>query len=54
MGIARLIEKADGYYCSHCFMKQKTLVSECAFCNSLFTNFEDMLRQHFKNRELDL
>lgn len=51
MGVAKLIKKIDSYYCSNCFIKQPKLINKCIFCDNLFTNFEEILIENFKDQE---
>lgn len=52
MNVTTLIKKADNYYCNNCFMKQpKKINSKCFFCDSVFSNFEEILIKDFKEQE---
>lgn len=51
--IAKLIHKNDYYYCSNCMMKQPELNETCWFCESLFSNYEELLLENYKESEYD-
>jgi len=50
--IAKLIHKNDYYYCSECRMKQK-LQPYCDFCEAIFSNYEELLLENYKESEYD-
>jgi len=44
MMIAKLKLRDDGvWYCSECRVRQPCLRETCIFCDSVFTNYEEML-----------
>ena len=51
--IAKLIHKNDYYICSNCRMKQPELNETCRFCESFFSNYEELFLEAFKESEQD-
>lgn len=48
--IAQYIKKNGYWYCSNCLMRvQGEFRSFCSFCESEFTNYEDVLIQEYKD-----
>lgn len=40
--VANLISKGNDYYCSNCMMRQSGIPSFCNFCESEFSNWEEI------------
>ena len=48
--IAKLKKNEYGnyYYCSECMMRQKEIEPTCYFCGLLFSNYEEVIIQLYK------
>ena len=46
--VAKIVSKNNGWYCSHCRMRQSKLVNRCEFCWSSFSNYEEALIEYME------
>ena len=49
--VAKIKEKNNYYYCSHCLMRQQELEPNCFFCGATFTNWEEIMVKIFREKE---
>lgn len=49
--ITHLVKKNDYYICHNCRMKQQELKETCWFCGYIFSNFEVIVLENYKDRE---
>jgi len=51
--VSKLVERNGCYYCGNCRMKQSKLQEVCWWCESLFSNYEEILIKNIQslNRE---
>ena len=53
MNYGYLVEKVDGrIFCSKCRMKQRKIEEHCWFCGCFFTNYEEVILQHYHLKNL--
>ena len=48
--IATLLTKNNKHICSNCRMEQKDLRAFCWFCDSFFSNYEEVALQYYKDK----
>lgn len=49
--VSALLKKkptTNEWYCSNCMMRQAHLRTQCFFCGSIFSNYEDALYQNYE------
>ena len=51
--IAQIVKRYGYYVCSNCRMQQHSLKEVCWFCNSPFSNYEEILIQNFEKENND-
>ena len=51
--IAQILKKTGYCICSNCRMKQPELNETCWFCESFFSNYEELLLESYKESEYE-
>lgn len=49
--ITYLVKKPNYYICGNCRMKQQELHENCWFCGCIFSNYENVILENYKEQE---